>query len=84
VDKNASRTSDIVFGAGAHSGATAADFNRVPVWSIPEQNTPGPAIEISPFQRANLKQYKHDNHATLSNNYQTTRYRSSKKSKNNQ
>jgi len=50
---NASRISDLLIGAGAHSGATAADFNRVPVCSIPKQNAPGPAIEISPFQRTN-------------------------------
>jgi len=71
-------------GADAHSGATAADFNRVPVLSIPKQNAPGPAIEISPFKRAISRQDKHDNPVISPNNYQTTQHRSRGKMRNNQ
>jgi len=35
----ASRISDLLIGAGAHSGATAADFNRVPV-SVSQSKMP--------------------------------------------
>jgi hypothetical protein len=68
----------LYIGADAHSGATAADFNRVPVLSIPEQNTPGPAIEISPFQRTkntNTKPPNKGQEKKIRNNQQLARQR---------
>jgi hypothetical protein len=49
--------------------------------NIPKQNAPGPAIEISDFQRTLSRQDKHNNPIISPNNYQTTRYRSSEKHK---
>jgi hypothetical protein len=43
----------LYIGAGAHSGATAADFNRVPVLTIPEQKHPRTCNRNIPFQRTN-------------------------------
>jgi len=48
---NATRISDFPIGANAHSGATAADFNRVPISSIPKQNAPEPAIRKTTFSK---------------------------------
>ena len=41
----------IHIGADAHSGATAADFNRVPISTIPKQNAPEPAIRHTTFSK---------------------------------
>ncbi|KPL20345.1 MAG: hypothetical protein AMJ75_11895 [Phycisphaerae bacterium SM1_79] len=50
-------------------------------FEYPRAKAPGPVIGLSIFQRAFFRQDKRDNPVILSDNYQTTQHRSSKKQK---
>jgi len=53
---NAYRISDLQIGTDAHSGATVAALNRVPV-CLSKKIIFGPAVRLCPFQRAIIRPF---------------------------